>query len=260
MDVLRTSWTPRHRARLLTLFTTNTSNLRELNTSLNTSTQHKISVLLVDDQQLFRSGLAIIVGAQPDMRVVAQASDGTEALELIATHTPDVVLMDVQMSPMDGVEAVRRLYAQTDAALLKARPLPKVIMLTTFDWDQHAASAVRHGASGFILKDSTPEFVCESIRAVHSGSSVIAPQNLAALLDSEPVPVPEVPAAFCQLTEREKEIFATVSLGLTNQEISTKLFLSESTVKTHIGAILRKLDLRDRVQIVVYSYENKISR
>lgn len=239
---------------------TNTSNIRELNTSLNTSTQHTISVMLVDDQQLFRSGLAIIVGAQPDMRVVAQASDGTEALELIATHTPDVVLMDVQMTPMDGVEAVRRLYADSGNAFTMQRPAPKVIMLTTFDWDQHAASAVRHGASGFILKDSTPEFVCESIRAVHAGSSVIAPQNLAALLNSEPIPLPEVPAAYCELTEREREIFAAVSLGLTNQEISTKLFLSESTVKTHIGAILRKLDLRDRVQIVVYSYENKISR
>lgn len=217
----------------------------------------KISVVLVDDQQLFRSGLAIIIGAQEDMDVVGQASDGTEALDVIAANVPDVVLMDVQMSPMGGVEAVRRIFS--DATGKFAR-LPKVIMLTTFDWDQHAASAVRHGASGFILKDSTPEFVCESIRAVHAGNSVIAPQNLAALLEAEPEPVPEVPADFCELTDREKEVFAAVALGLTNQEISAKLFLSESTVKTHIGAILRKLDLRDRVQIVVYSYENGIRR
>ncbi len=217
----------------------------------------KISVVLVDDQQLFRSGLAIIIGAQEDMDVVGQASDGTEALDVIAANAPDVVLMDVQMSPMGGVEAVRRIFS--DATGKFAR-LPKVIMLTTFDWDQHAASAVRHGASGFILKDSTPEFVCESIRAVHAGNSVIAPQNLAALLEAEPEPVPEVPADFCELTDREKEVFAAVALGLTNQEISAKLFLSESTVKTHIGAILRKLDLRDRVQIVVYSYENGIRR
>lgn len=217
----------------------------------------KISVVLVDDQQLFRSGLAIIIGAQEDMDVVGQASDGTDALDVIAANVPDVVLMDVQMSPMGGVEAVRRIFSDATG---KFTQLPKVIMLTTFDWDQHAASAVRHGASGFILKDSTPEFVCESIRAVHAGNSVIAPQNLAALLEAEPEPVPEVPADFCELTDREKEVFAAVALGLTNQEISAKLFLSESTVKTHIGAILRKLDLRDRVQIVVYSYENGIRR
>lgn len=217
----------------------------------------KISVVLVDDQQLFRSGLAIIIGAQEDMDVVGQASDGTDALDVIAANVPDVVLMDVQMSPMGGVEAVRGIFSDATG---KFTQLPKVIMLTTFDWDQHAASAVRHGASGFILKDSTPEFVCESIRAVHAGNSVIAPQNLAALLEAEPEPVPEVPADFCELTDREKEVFAAVALGLTNQEISAKLFLSESTVKTHIGAILRKLDLRDRVQIVVYSYENGIRR
>ena len=216
-----------------------------------------ISVVLVDDQQLFRSGLAIIVGAQKDMEVVGQAADGTEALEAIATHQPDVVLMDVQMSPMGGVEATRKIFCDSTGRFEK---IPKVIMLTTFDWDQHAATAVRHGASGFLLKDSTPEFVCESIRAVHAGNSVIAPQNLAALLEAEPVTVPDVPALFDELTEREKEVFAAVALGLANQEISAKLFLSESTVKTHIGAILRKLDLRDRVQIVVYSYENGIRR
>ncbi|MFJ6416903.1 response regulator [Paeniglutamicibacter sp. NPDC091659] len=216
-----------------------------------------ISVVLVDDQQLFRSGLAIIVGAQRDMEVVGQAADGTEALEAIAAHKPDVVLMDVQMSPMGGVEATRKIFSDTTGRFEK---VPKVIMLTTFDWDHHAATAVRHGASGFLLKDSTPEFVCESIRAVHAGNSVIAPQNLAALLEAEPVPVPDVPALFDELTEREKEVFAAVALGLANQEISAKLFLSESTVKTHIGAILRKLDLRDRVQIVVYSYENGIRR
>ena len=216
-----------------------------------------INVVLVDDQQLFRSGLAIIVGAQKDMEVVGQAADGTEALEVIAAHQPDVVLMDVQMSPMGGVEATRKIFSDTSGRFKK---IPKVIMLTTFDWDQHAATAVRHGASGFLLKDSTPEFVCEAIRAVHAGNSVIAPQNLAALLEAEPVPVPDVPALFDELTEREKEVFAAVALGLANQEISAKLFLSESTVKTHIGAILRKLDLRDRVQIVVYSYENGIRR
>lgn len=222
-----------------------------------TLTHPKIRVALVDDQQLFRSGLAVIIGAQPDMAVVAQAADGTEALAEIAAHGPDVVLMDVQMSPMDGVEATRRIFEDASGRFGK---LPKVIMLTTFDWDEHAATAVRHGASGFLLKDSTPEFVCESIRAVHGGSAVIAPQSLAALLRDEPEPVPEVPVPYLELTEREREVFNAVALGLTNQEISGRLFLSESTVKTHIGAILRKLALRDRVQIVVYSYENGIGR
>ncbi|MET0872772.1 MAG: response regulator transcription factor [Paeniglutamicibacter terrestris] len=222
-----------------------------------TLNENMIRVVLVDDQQLFRSGLAIILGAQLDMEVVGQAADGTEALQTVAATRPDVVLMDVQMTPMDGVEATRRIF-ETDSA--KTGRAPKVIMLTTFDWDKHAATAVRHGASGFILKDSTPEFVCASIRAVHAGSSVIAPQNLAALLESEPEPAREVPENFAALTDRETEVFAAVALGLTNQEISGRLFLSESTVKTHIGAILRKLELRDRVQIVVYSYENGIGR
>lgn len=220
-------------------------------------THPRIRVALVDDQQLFRSGLAVIIGAQPDMEVIAQAADGTEALAQICTHGPDVVLMDVQMSPMDGVEATRRIFGDGEVNM-GARP--KVIMLTTFDWDEHAATAIRHGASGFILKDSTPEFVCESIRAVHGGSAVIAPQSLAALLRDEPVSTPELPGPYLELTEREREVFNAVALGLTNQEISSKLFLSESTVKTHIGAILRKLSLRDRVQIVVYSYENCIGR
>ncbi|GAA1860053.1 response regulator transcription factor [Paeniglutamicibacter psychrophenolicus] len=220
-------------------------------------THPKIRVALVDDQQLFRSGLAVIIGAQPDMAVVAQAADGTEALGEIAAHGPDVVLMDVQMSPMDGVEATRKIFEDTTGRFGR---LPKVIMLTTFDWDEHAATAVRHGASGFLLKDSTPEFVCEAIRAVHGGNAVIAPQSLAALLRDEPLPVPEVPVPYLELTEREREVFNAVALGLTNQEISGRLFLSESTVKTHIGAILRKLALRDRVQIVVYSYENGIGR
>lgn len=219
--------------------------------------QPQIRVALVDDQQLFRSGLAVIIGAQPDMAVVAQAADGTEALGAIAAHEPDVVLMDVQMSPMGGVEATRKIFEDASGRFGK---LPKVIMLTTFDWDEHAATAIRHGASGFILKDSTPEFVCESIRAVNGGNAVIAPQSLAALLRDEPEPVPEVPAQYLELTEREREVFEAVSLGLTNQEISARLFLSGSTVKTHIGAILRKLELRDRVQIVVYSYEKGIGR
>lgn len=216
-----------------------------------------IRVVLVDDQQLFRSGLEVIIGAQPDMEVVGQASDGTEALEVIDRQRPDVVLMDVQMSPMDGVEATRQIFA---AAARENRKAPKVIMLTTFDWDRHAVDAVRHGASGFLLKDSTPEFVCESIRTVNAGHSVIAPQDLGALLAVEPEPELPAPALYNTLTEREREVFAAVARGLANPEICAKLFLSESTVKTHIGAILRKLELRDRVQIVVYSYENRIGR
>ena len=173
-------------------------------------THPRIRVALVDDQQLFRSGLAVIIGAQPDMEVIAQAADGTEALAQICTHGPDVVLMDVQMSPMDGVEATRRIFGDGEVNM-GARP--KVIMLTTFDWDEHAATAIRHGASGFILKDSTPEFVCESIRAVHGGSAVIAPQSLAALLRDEPVSTPELPGPYLELTEREREVFTARGLG-----------------------------------------------
>lgn len=216
-----------------------------------------IRVVLVDDQQLFRSGLAVIIGAQPDMEVVGQASDGAQSLEVIAAQGPDVVLMDVQMSPMGGVETTREIFAR---AARGNRAAPRVIMLTTFDWDRHAVDAVRHGASGFLLKDSTPEFVCESIRTVFAGHSVIAPQNLDALLGTEPEEEPQLPGLYGALTEREREVFAAVARGLANPEICAQLFLSASTVKTHIGSILRKLELRDRVQIVVYSYENRIGR
>ena len=163
-----------------------------------------------------------------------------------------------------GVEATGKILDDADGRFGRS---PKVIMLAAFDWDEHAATAIRHGASGFLLKDGTPEFVCESIRAVHGGNVVIAPHSLAALLPEVPAPVPEVPAPvpevplpYRELTERERDVFNAVALGLANLEISDELFLGESTVKTHVGAILRRLALRDRGQIVVYSCENGIGR
>jgi len=213
-----------------------------------------IRLVLVDDQHLFRSGLTVIIEAQPDMTVVGQAADGREALDVIAATDPDVVLMDVQMSPMDGVESTRRLL-QTNP-----RPRrPRVIMLTTFELDPHAARAIRYGAAGFLLKVSTPQFVCETIRTVHSGGSVLASQDLTAILDQAP-PTEPAPPEFARLTERERKVFDGAAEGLSNAEIAGRLFLSESTVKTHIGAILRKLDLRDRVNIVVYAYEHRLRR
>ncbi|CAM3108619.1 response regulator [Stackebrandtia soli] len=211
-----------------------------------------IRIALVDDQHLFRSGLTVIIDAQDDMTVVGQAADGREALDMIAATDPDVVLMDVQMSPMDGVEATRRLFHS--GAPTPSRP--RVIMLTTFELDPHAAQAIRYGAVGFLLKVSTPQFVCETIRTVHSGGSVLASQDLTAILDQAP-PTP-IPHAYAQLTERERKVFAATAEGMSNAEIAGRLFLSESTVKTHIGAILRKLELRDRVQMVVYAYEHRL--
>lgn len=215
-----------------------------------------IRVVLIDDQQLFRSGLAVIIDAQPDMVVVGQASDGGDGIDVIDATTPDVVLMDVRMAPVDGVEATRRIFSPERAAL-RSR-LPRVIVLTTFSLDDRAALAIRYGASGFLLKDSTPEFLCAAIRTVHAGNAVLAPSDLSLLMDGSfrnPVPAP---AAFSTLTEREREVFNAVAAGLNNAEIAAQEFLSESTVKTHIGSILRKLSLRDRVQIVVYAHKHDL--
>jgi DNA-binding NarL/FixJ family response regulator len=213
-----------------------------------------IRVLLVDDQELFREGVRVIVNAQERMTVVGSVGDGLAAVRLVEELAPDVVLMDVRMPEMDGVEATRQIFLPE---LVERRSKPvRVVVLTTFNLDDRAATAIRYGASGFLLKDTTPALLCDAIRTVHAGNAVLAPQDLAALLDGQyrsRVPLPE---NYLALTDKEREVFTAVARGLSNTEIAGLVYASESTVKTHVGAILRKLALRDRVQIVVFAHEH----
>jgi DNA-binding NarL/FixJ family response regulator len=216
-----------------------------------------IRVLLVDDQELFRAGVAVIVDAQPDMEVVGGASDGLEAVRLVDELAPDVVLMDIRMPEMDGVEATRQVFSPARAAK-REKPV-RVVVLTTFNLDDRAATAIRHGASGFLLKDTTPAMLHEAIRTVHAGNAVLAPEDLSTLLEGQFRARQPVPETFATLTEKERQVFSAVARGLSNTEIAGQVFASESTVKTHVGAILRKLDLRDRVQIVVFAHEHGLA-
>jgi DNA-binding NarL/FixJ family response regulator len=217
----------------------------------------EIGVLLVDDQELFREGVRVIVDAQPGMRVVGVAGTGLEALDQAEALHPDVVLMDLRMPEMDGVEATRQLFAP-DRVARRPRPL-RVVVLTTFNLDDRAAAAIRHGASGFLLKDTTPAQLADAIVTVHRGSAVLSPRDLGQLMDRTFGSGIEPPAAYLSLTDKEREIFAAVARGLSNTEIAGQVYLSESTVKTHVGAVLRKLGLRDRVQIVVFAHEHGLT-
>ncbi len=214
----------------------------------------QIRVLLVDDQELFRSGLAIIIDAQPDMVVVGQASTGRDAVRLVEHNTADIVLMDIRMPEMDGVEATRLIFAPQSAAR-RTQPV-RVIVLTTFSLDDRAARAIRYGASGFLLKDITPEHLRAAIRTVHAGNAVLAPDDLHKLLDGDFRSRLPVPAAYATLTDKETEVLMLVGRGMSNTEIAKQIYVSESTVKTHVGSILRKLDLRDRVQVVVFAHQH----
>ena len=211
-----------------------------------------IRIVLVDDQQLFREGVAVIIDAQPDFEVVGMAGNGIEALEVIDRTRPDVVLMDIRMPEMDGVEATRELYRPA-AIATRESPL-RVVVLTTFNLDLAAATAIRLGASGFLLKDSRPDFLCSAISAVHSGASVIAPAELTEMFRTAESTPP--PASFATLTERELGIFHAAACGRSNTEIAAEQFLSTHTVKNHISTILGKLGLRDRVQLVIFANEH----
>ncbi|MGY2703102.1 MULTISPECIES: response regulator [unclassified Nocardioides] len=213
-----------------------------------------IGVLLVDDQDLFREGVRVIVDAQEGMTVVGAAGDGLEAVQLVDELEPDVVLMDIRMPELDGVEATRQIF-QPDRAARRSKPV-RVVVLTTFNLDDRAATAIRYGASGFLLKGTTPVMLADAIRTVHAGNAVLAPSDLSTLLDGQFRSRTPTPAAYQGLTEKEREVFAAVARGLSNTEIGEQIFASESTVKTHVGAILRKLGLRDRVQIVVFAHEH----
>jgi DNA-binding NarL/FixJ family response regulator len=213
-----------------------------------------IRVLLVDDQELFREGLRVIIDAQEGLEVVGSVGDGVEALRLVDDLAPDVVLMDVRMPEMDGVEATRQIFLP-DRAARREQPV-RVVVLTTFNLDDRAATAIRYGASGFLLKGTTPAMLSDAIRTVYAGNAVLAPQDLATLLDGQFQSRLPTPASYLSLTEKEREVFEAVAQGLSNAEIGGQVFASESTVKTHVGAILRKLGLRDRVQIVVFAHEH----
>jgi DNA-binding NarL/FixJ family response regulator len=213
-----------------------------------------IRVLLVDDQDLFREGVRVIVDAQPGMHVVGTAPDGLQAIAVAEETEPDVVLMDLRMPEMDGVEATRQLLAPERVAR-RERQL-RVVVLTTFDLDDRAAAAIRYGASGFLLKDTTPAQLADAVRTVAAGNAVLAPRDLTRLLDRTFAAPSDPPPSYLALTEKEREIFTAVARGLSNSEVAAAVHLSESTVKTHVGAILRKLGLRDRVQIVVFAHEH----
>lgn len=219
---------------------------------------HEITVLLVDDQPLLRAGFAMVIDSQPDMRVMAQAGDGRQALTAVREHRPEVVLMDIRMPEMDGLEVTRRI---TEDAELKGI---RVVVLTTFDTDEYATEALRSGASGFLLKDVQPEVLLDSIRTVVGGGAVIAPTTTRRLLDSTLLGGEDgrrrTPTAGQQqkldlLTNREREILLEMATGDSNTEIAGRLYLSEATVKTHVGQVLAKLGARDRVQAVVFAYE-----
>ena len=215
-----------------------------------------IRVLVADDQALFRSGVAATLSAQSDLAVVGQAANGREAVALVTELEPDVVLMDIRMPVMDGVEATRLIFDPSSVA--RRRRPTRVIVLTTFNLDDQAATAIRPGASGFLLKDTTPDFLAACIRTVHAGNAVMAPSELTTLLDRRLARAAPT-AQYLTLTAKEREVLHEVARGLSNTEISQRIFLSESTIKTHVGSILRKLRLRDRVQIVVYAHEHDLS-
>lgn len=214
-----------------------------------------IRIGLVDDQQLVRAGFSMVIGSQPDLEVVAEASDGAEAIERFPELSLDVVLMDVRMPNVDGITATEALTSRPDA---EGRT-PKIIILTTFDLDEYVLRAIKAGASGFLLKDTPPEDMLAAIRTVHRGDAVIAPSSTKRLLDHlvDVLPAEErtTPAALEVLTEREREVLLLMARGLSNTEIASTLFVAEATVKTHVGRVLMKLHARDRVQAVVVAYE-----
>ena len=218
----------------------------------------RIRVMLVDDQPLFRAGVRMLLGSQPDLEFVGEAGNGEEGVRLAADARPDVVLMDIRMPVMDGIAATSAIIADAERA---ARTAPRIVVLTTFDLDEAAARAIRGGASGFVLKDAEPEFLLAAIRTVHAGSAVIAAGATRELFEyfSAAQPTRQEPEEFASLTSREREIFVLAARGLSNAEIAGSEFLSEATVKTHISRILAKLGLRDRVQMVVYAFEHGLT-
>ena len=220
-------------------------------------TDRPTRVMIVDDQALVRAGFRMVLDAEPDIDVVAECADGLAALDALPGRDVDVVLMDIRMPRLDGIEATRRVVERGDT--------PKVLVLTTFDLDEYVYAALRAGAAGFLLKDAGPSELLSAIRAVHTGDAVVAPGPTRRLLDRF-LPVLASPAQTSGLerldvlTEREREVLEAVGKGLNNTEIAATFFVAEATVKTHVGRILAKLGLRDRVQMVVLAYETGLVR
>jgi len=208
-----------------------------------------IRVLIADDQALVRTGFRVILNAEPDLEVVGEAADGRETIEAVRTQRPDVVLMDIRMPNLDGIEATRRLAAAAHA--------PRVLILTTFDLDQYVYEALRAGASGFLLKDATAEELLQAVRVVAAGEALLSPSITRRLIaDYARRPPPnERPAALDELTPRELEVLRLIARGLSNRDVARKLVLGDATIKTHVARIFAKLDLHDRTQAVVLAYE-----
>ncbi|MGY1621376.1 response regulator [Geodermatophilus sp. SYSU D00965] len=210
-----------------------------------------IRVVLVDDQAMVRTGLRMVLAAEPDIEVVGEAADGAAGVQVVTDTRPDVVLLDVRMPGMDGLEAGRRIVAAD---------LPtRVVVLTTFDEDEYVAAALRAGVSGFLLKVAPPEDLVAAVRTVAAGHGLLDPAVTLRVIESfaaAPAPDPARAGALAQLTERETDVLALVAAGLSNAEIAARLYLGEATVKTHVSRVLLKLGLRDRVQAVAFAYES----
>ena len=216
-----------------------------------------IGVVIADDQALVRGGFRVLVDTAADMEVLGEAGDGVGAVALAREHRPDVVLMDVRMPVQDGIEATRRIKDGGDTADVR------VLILTTFDLDEYVYAALRAGASGFLLKDTTPEKLLDAIRVVASGEALLAPTVTRRLIEafaSRPEAASVAPAALQSLTDREREVLREVARGLSNTEIAERLHMSGATAKTHVSRLLTKLAARDRAQLVVIAYESGLAR
>jgi DNA-binding NarL/FixJ family response regulator len=226
-------------------------------------TGSRTRVLVVDDEALVRAGFHMILAAQPDIDVVAEAADGAAAVRLARRHRPDVVLMDIRMPGLDGLEATRRLLASFAAERPAPAQPPRIVILTTFDLDEYVYAALQAGAAGFLLKDVSPEHLVGAVRTVAVGDALLAPSITRRLVERYARPraaLDAAPETLASLTGREAEVFRLLARGMSNAEIAATLVVSEATVKTHVAGILAKLGLRNRAQAVVLAYESGIVR